>query len=160
MEVYKLKSEIERQRKSAEKGGWSLNSNIGKLLYSFRQSFDFCNENCIVNDFFTESQDVYKIIAEGILDSIMTPEVGEFGQTKLHKLYKDNISLFVFQLSPDALAKVLSSHVNKPIPTDDSFKDELIKIVTNLAHSLDKINYTQHKILPQQTVADYIKTSF
>ena len=156
-EVYKLQSEIEKQRKSAEKGGWSLNSNIGKLLYSFRQSFDFCNENCIVNDFFTESQDVYKIIAEGILDSIMTPDVGKFGQTKLDKLYKDNILLFVFQLSPDALAKVLSSHVNKQIPTDDSFKDELKKLVTNLAQSLDKINYTQHKILPQQTVADYIK---
>lgn len=156
-EVYKLQSEIEKQRKSAEKGGWSLNSNIGMLLYSFRQSFDFCNENCIVNDFFTESQDVYKIIAKGILDSIMTPDVGKFGQTKLDKLYKDNILLFVFQLSPDALAKVLSSHVNKPIPTDDSFKDELKKLVTNLAHSLDKINYTQHKILPQQTVADYIK---
>ena len=65
--------------------------------------------------------------------------------------------MFVFQLSPDALAKVLSSHVNKPIPADDSFKDELKKLVTNLAHSLDKVNYTQHKILPQQKVADYIK---
>lgn len=156
-EVYKLQSEIEKQRKSAEKGGWSLNSNIGMLLYSFRQSFDFCNENCIVNDFFTESQDVYKIIAKGILDSIMTPDDGKFGQTKLDKLYKDNILLFVFQLSPDALAKVLSSHVNKPIPADENFKEELKKLVTNLAHSLDKINYTQHKILPQQKVADYIK---
>lgn len=156
-EVYKLQSEIETQRKSAENGGWSLNSNIGKLLYSFRQSFDFCNENCIVNDFFRESQDVYKIIAEGILDSIMTPDVGKFGQTKLDKLYKDNILLFVFQLSPDALSKVLSSHVNKPIPADDNFKEELKKLVANLARSLDKINYTQHKILPQIKVADYIK---
>lgn len=156
-EVYKLQSEIEKQRKSAEKGGWSLNSNIGKLLYSFRQSFDFCNENCIVNDFFTESQDVYKIIAEGILDSIMTPDVGKFGQTKLDKLYKDNILLFVFQLNPEALSKVLSSHVDKPIPANNDFKDELKKIVANLAHSLDEINYTQHKVLPQQTVANYIK---
>lgn len=156
-EVYKLQSEIEKQRKSAEKGGWSLNSNIGKLLYSFRQSFDFCNENCIVNDFFLESQDIYKIIAEGILDSIMTPDFGEFGQTKLNMLYKDNILLFVFQLNPEALSKVLSSHVDKPIPANDDFKDELKKIVANLASSLEVVNYTQHIILPRQTVSNYIK---
>lgn len=153
-EVAKLQYEIAKQRKSAENGGSSLNSNIQKLLHSFRQLFDFCNENCIINDFYTESKDVYKKIGEGVIDSVMTPENPTGFQTKLEKLYEENIFLFVFQLTPDVLSDIFSMHVEKSIPVDDSFCQKLTDLIVNLTKSLDNEDY---QILPKETVANYVK---
>lgn len=153
-EVAKLQSEIAKQRKSAENGGSSLNSNIQMLLHSFRQLFDFCNENCIINDFYTESKDVYKKIGEGIIDSVMTPDNPMGFQTKLDKLYEENIFLFVFQLTPEALKDIFSRHVEKPIPVDESFCLKLTALIKNLTKMLDNDAY---RILPQETVANYVK---
>ena len=153
-EVAKLQSEIAKQRKSAENGGSSLNSNIQMLLHSFRQLFDFCNENCIINDFYTESKDVYKKIGEGVIDSVMTQENPIGFQTKLEKLYEDNIFLFVFQLTPDALKDIFSRHVEKPIPVDEGFCQKLTTLIKNLTKYFDNDVY---RILPQETVANYVK---
>ncbi len=157
IEVSELQEKIGEQRESAENGGWSINGHIQELLYSFRQSFDFCNENCLINDFYSESREVYRKIAAGILDSVMTLEKETHWQTKLKCLNRSHLLLFVFLLKPSEMESLLANHVNKQILVDRSFREGLQYLTSNLVHSLDKVDFVQHKILPEATVADYVK---
>ena len=157
IEVYTLQEKLERQKEQAKNGGFSYNSDILKLLYDFRQSFDFCNENCLVYDIYSESKSVYIKIAEGILDSVMTPVGDEGGQTKLEALTEDILPLFIFQLEHEDLKKILIQHADTKIPVTKEFRDSLIRLVSNLARSMDLVNGVTHKILPQDVVAKYIK---
>lgn len=157
LEVSKLQEDLEKQKESAKAGGSSLNSNVLKLLYDYRQSFDFCNENYLVYDIYTESKDVYKKIAKGIIDSVMTP-VGKNGlQSKLDILTEDILPLFIFQLDPNDLREILSKHADKELPIDDGFRIKMTRLVVNLASSLVSIRGNNYKILPQELVAKYLK---
>ena len=157
IEVSKLQEELERQKKSAQKGGFSINSNVINLLYNFRQSFDFCNENCLVYDIYSESKNVYEKIAKGIIDSVMTPVIKDRYQSKLEALTEDILPIFIFQLEPDDLRKILNSHTDKALPITDNFRNKLVSIVDNLASSLNMTYGEKCKVLPQKVVAKYIK---
>lgn len=154
IDVAKLNDELESQRKSAEKGGMSINSNIVKLLDNFDQSFFFCNENYILTECYDYAREAYEKMAEGIVNSIMTPD-NEKWQTKLDELLSRNVLLFVFMVSPDKLKKILSNLANKPIPAEKDFVDTLVLLVKNMVEDLS--NPRHQDLINPSIVADYLK---
>lgn len=154
IDVAKLNDQIEIQRKSAERGGMSINSNIIKLLDNFDQSFFFCNENYILTECYDFAQDAYEKMTEGIINSIMTPD-NEKMQTKLDELLYRNVLLFVFMVKPDKLKKIFGNLVNKPIPTEEAFLQTLVLLIKNMIEDINRPNHQE--LVAPSLIADYLK---
>lgn len=123
---------ITQQRKWAEeRTGWSMNSNIQKVLTNFVDFFDFCIDNYLITDNNDIGGQFYSTVARGMFDSVLTPSDGP--QSKLAAL--NNLSLYVimFKLSPKSLKELLSDVVgNKKMPVTEGFLDSLRKFVENI----------------------------
>lgn len=155
IETARLNDQLYQQRKSAERGGISINSNIVKLLDNFEQTFFFCNENYILNECYKYSKDAYEMMTKGILNSIMTPIDKARIQTKLDKLEMRNIPLFIFMVKSSELKKILDSIVVKPIPADTDFINMLGILFGNLAEDLTTTN--DHNYIDNQIISNCIK---
>ena len=133
---------LREQRKSSERGGMSLNSNINHVLVSFEEITDFQINNCIFNIPFGHFQTIHLRIAEGILQSLLTVEGnGEIGNTRLPELYKGLERLFVFHLQPEEFRKLLYKVVgNKKLAFKESFKNAIEVMVSNIYNE-----YTRYK---------------
>ena len=149
-----LKDKLSDQKKSAEKGGLSINGNISQLMYEYEQAFDFCNENYILIDAFEDMKDAYVKIGEGLICSVTTPSDKNQLQSKIEKLPATSIELYVFQIEPSNLIKILRIAEGKKIPVEDDFKQRLYDLVKNLALDSTK-NHREH-LLDRSLVLDYI----
>lgn len=155
IETAKLNDQLQEQRRSAERGGMSLNSNIARLLDSFVQTFYFCNENYILNECYSYTQDSYTMMAKGILNSIMTPESEAGMQSKLDSLTQSNALLLVFMVKTDELKKILNSLIDSPIPAEQEFIDILLLQVNNLREDAEK--HVRGDLMQPELIGGYLK---
>ena len=137
VETEDKKELIYQQRKSGEKGGSSINSNIVSLLSKFERNFQFCNNNYIVcdnNGFFKSIG--YNTVC-GILNSYATPDTKFEGlgvnTTKIDKLF----SLFVylplfFVLTPKRLKEIFRRYEIDHIELTDDAIDTINEYWKNL----------------------------
>lgn len=101
---------IYQQKKSGEKGGSSINSNIVSLLSKFERNFQFCNKNYIIcdNNVFFKSIG-YNTVC-GILNSNATPDTRFEGlgirTTKIDKLFSFCIFALVFSIEHKKLKEI------------------------------------------------------
>lgn len=147
---------ITNQRKSAENGGFSYNRNIYNIQEIFNQVFYFFNENCILIDVYSKTEDIFKTIASGIIDSIMTPEDAH-PQTKQFQLSSQNVLLFIFHISPKELEKIISTKVNRKIPVADGFVQNLQLLLDNLSRAAITETEPNLNWISSKQASDYLK---
>jgi hypothetical protein len=130
------REQIFHQRKSGEKGGVSLNSNIDSLLSKFDREFQFCNNNYIVcdnNSFFKAI--CYNTVC-GILNSYATPDAVFEGinlhTTKIDKLFPFCIFTMVFCMETQKLKEIFRRYEIKSIELADDGVDKINEYWKNL----------------------------
>ena len=131
---------ITQQRKRAEeRTGWSINSDIQKVLTNFVEFFDFCVENYLVTDNNNIGRQFYSTVARGLFDSVLIPSYD--GQSKLKAL--DELSLYVimFKLNTKDLKELLSNVVgNKKMPVSNDFLQKLREYVENIFNVSENVS--------------------
>lgn len=151
------KEQIFQQRKSSEKGGYSINSNISSLLSKFERTFKFCNNNFIVCD----NNNFYKAISYntvcGVLNSYATSDVvyDGFGfgirQTKIDKMFTFCIFSLVYCVEPKKLKEIFRRYEIDSI----ELTDEAIESINNYWINLIE---TKHNPYVNNTVfGDYLE---
>ena len=156
VEAARLNQELQKQRKNAELGGMSINNNIIKLLDIFTQTFYFCNENYILSECLKQEQEAYAMMAQGILNSVMTPDDDEKWQTKLDGLMESNLLLFVFMVTPEVLKNSFKDIVKSRIPVTQEFRDTLRIYVANLVEDVSKPSFHED-LLDPMIASNYLK---
>ena len=139
VEAEDKKEQIYQQRKSGEKGGSSINSNIVSLLSKYERTFQFCNNNFIVcdNNYFYKSVS-YNTLC-GILNSYATPKT-EFSEfhvetTKLDILFPFCIFVLIYGTEPKKLKEVFRRYEIDYIELDTDAIDTINECWMNLVNS-------------------------
>lgn len=130
---------IYQQRKSGEKGGSSINSNIVLLLSRFERSIQFCNNNFIVcdnNSFFKSIG--YNTVC-GILNSNATPNTRFNGldikTSKIEKLFSFCIFALVFCVEHKKLIEIFRRYDIEYIELSDDAIDTINEYWKNLINA-------------------------
>lgn len=137
---------IAAQRKRAEeRTGWSLNSNINKVLTSFVGFFDFCVDNYLIIDNNEIGTQFYSAVARGLFDSVLTPS--DRAQSKLDALNIPALYVILFKLIPKDLKELMAEVVgNKKMPVTDDFIEKLRGCVKNIFIASESV--IRHENLP------------
>lgn len=136
-----LSRQIHRQKKHADKGGASYNSNIYSLLTKFQRTINFCLSNCIEfnNPYFPN---LVKDTITGILNSHMTCSNKLFGgmeATKIDVLNKSHLSILLFFISTNELLELFKQFDVREIRFDEDAIEEFDNLISNLYQSLNEI---------------------
>lgn len=120
----KLKEEIYKQRKSAEKGGCSINSNITKLMSLYQRESMFSWANYIVYDNNAHYKSICDNTALGILNSFATPSSTMFGgkmySTKITALDAFMLELLIFEIDNKRLKDIIKGYEIDTLELDSS----------------------------------------
>ncbi len=168
------REQIYQQRKSGERGGFSINSNIAVLLSQFERTFQFCNNNYIICD----NNDFYKSIGYntvcGILNSYATPDSNFEGRgiktSKIDKLFPFCIFTFVYCIPPKKLKEIFRRYEIDSIElTEDAIntineywinlqKSNNIPFVdrTDIGHYIENLMYVTAKIKNDGIKQEYV----
>lgn len=113
-ETEKLKEDIFLQRKSAEKGGCSINRNIGVLMGLYKRESLFCLANYIICDNNEHFKSLCNNTALGILNSFATPANTMFGSiikpSRILSLDAFMIKLFIFDIENKDLQSFIEGY--------------------------------------------------
>ncbi len=136
-----LSRQIHRQKKHADKGGASYNSNIYSLLSKFQRTINFCLSNCIEfnNPYFPN---LVKDTITGILNSHMTCSNKLFvgmEATKIDVLNKSHLSILLFFISTNELLELFKQFDVREIRFDENAIEEFDNLISNLYQSLNEI---------------------
>lgn len=112
--IENLKEEIFKQRKLAENGGYSINSNIVKLLSLYERENMFSWANCIISDNNAYYRSISENNALGILNSFATPSTTMFGgiavNTKIKSLNDSMLESMIFDLDCKRLKEIFKRY--------------------------------------------------
>lgn len=110
----KLKEEIFQQRKSAEKGGCSINSNILVLMALYQRESVFSWANYIICDNNAHFKSVCNNTALGILNSFATPTSkmfsGKLCSTKIKSLDSFMLEMLIFDVDHNQLRSIIKGY--------------------------------------------------
>lgn len=119
-----LRDAIYQQRKSAEKGGCSINSNIQVLLSIYHRERIFCSFNYIICDNNTYYRSVCYNTALGILNSYATPSSkmfeGIFHSTKIISLNDFMIEILIFDIEHKQLKNIIDYYEISSLQFEES----------------------------------------
>lgn len=118
-----LREEIYQQRKSAEKGGCSINSNIVRLMSLYERESMFSWANYIICD----NNGYFKSICEnnaiGILNSFATPSATMFGGlarcTKITSLDNKMLESLIFSIETKRLKAIFKGYEIRSLKIDN-----------------------------------------
>lgn len=114
IETGRLKEQIYQQRRLAEKGGCSINSNITHLMSLYERESQFSWANYVV----WENNGYFNLIAEnyitGILNSLATPSTSMFGcaavNSRITALSEGMIEALVFSIANKRLMEIIKGY--------------------------------------------------
>lgn len=168
---------IFQQRKSSEKGGCSLNSNISSLLAKYERTFSFCNYNYIICDNNTFYQSIAYNTVCGILNSYATLDTKIDGlsimQSKIDKISAFCLLVLTFSIEPKKLKDVFRRYEINSIELTDNAIDNLNNYWRNLVEAnndpfadkyrlgnyLENLMYITSKVCNEGIDADNIYTA-
>ena len=133
-----LSRQIHRQKKHADRGGASLNSNIYSLLAKFQRTLNFCLSNCIEfdNPYFPN---LVKDTVSGIINSHLTPDnklaIG-VDSTRIKALEKSHLFILLYFINTNELIELFKQFEVSEICFDKEALEEFDKYVSNLYQSL------------------------
>lgn len=126
-ETEELSDQLHKQRKSGERGGVSINSNITNLLSKFEREFRFCNDNFIICDNSKQYHTVCVNTVRGILNSYATPnrKFGGLGleTSKIDEIFSLCVFAFIFCVDNKELMETFRQFdVEKIVLSDDAIE--------------------------------------
>lgn len=132
-----LREEIYQQRKSAEKGGCSINSNIVRLLSLYEREYMFSWANYIICD----NNGYFKSICEnnaiGILNSFATPSATMFGGfmqcTKITALDESMLESLIFSIGHKRLKEIFKGYEIRFLKFDNDGIEYINSCLSGLA---------------------------
>ena len=133
-----LSRQIHRQKKHADRGGASINSNIYSLLAKFQRTLKFCLSNCIEfdNPYFPN---LVKDTVSGIINSHLTPDnklaIG-IDSTRIEALNSSHLFILLYFISTNELIELFKQFEVSEICFDKEAIEEFDKYVSNLYQSL------------------------
>lgn len=137
-ETDNLKEQIHQQRKSGERGGVSINSNIARLLSKFQREFRFCNNNFTICDNSKQYETICYNTVTGILNSYATPcgkfDGIEFGTTKIDEIFSLCVFTFIFCMDNYRLRKIFAQYEIGKM----KFSQDAIKLLNGYLEKLSK----------------------
>lgn len=139
VESENLKEKITNQRKSAERGGVSMNSNIYSLESKFYQIFDFCNDNYIICDNNRFSNTLYYNTIVGILNSHVTLKAKKnafLENTRIEELEKEHLLLLFFHINNKELLEIFKQYDIKTIVLSQNACEYLARIIKNIEQTI------------------------
>ena len=134
------REELYQQRKEAERGGWSINSNIYILLSQFEQEFKYSNLNYIASD----CNEYYKTICYnticGLLNSHATTSnaiglMGGISPTKIEELDSICLIAMIFFQNSEELRKIFKRYEIGDIKLSDDALETINNCWKNLSES-------------------------
>ncbi len=133
-DVEELFRKIHRQKKQADRGGVSLNSNIYSLLTKFQRTIQFCLLNCIEfnNPYFPN---LVRDTISAIINSHITPNnklaIG-FDATRIEVLDQTHLSIMLFFVSTDELSELFKQYDASEISFEKDAIHKFETIILNL----------------------------
>ena len=133
-----LSRQIHRQKKHADRGGASINSNIYSLLAKFLRTLNFCLSNCIEfdNPYFPN---LVKDTVSGIINSHLTPDnklaIG-IDSTRIEALDSSHLFILLYFINTKELIELFKQFEVSEICFDKEAIEEFDKYVSNLYQSL------------------------
>lgn len=137
-DVEELFRKIHRQKKQADRGGVSLNSNIYSLLTKFQRTIQFCLLNCIEfnNPYFPN---LVRDTISAIINSHITPNnklaIG-FDATRIEVLDQTHLTILLFFVNTDELSELFKQYDAFEISFNQDAIHEFETLILNLYRSL------------------------
>lgn len=137
VESEELKEKVHQQRKLAEKGGFSMNSNISALIAKYQREKLFSQRNFVLSDFNKYDKAVCRNTASGILNSYATRDKEEyesefFCNTRIESLDNQMLSVLIFSIDTKELREMFRQYDICSIEIDEDGKKYIAKCIKNL----------------------------
>lgn len=141
VESEELKEKLHRQRKLAERGGFSMNSNIITLIAKHQREMLFGQRNFILSDFNKYAKAVYRNTASGILNSYATKDncddKSEFHHnTRIESLDSQMLTILIWDIDTKELKEMFRQYDIYSIEIDADGKKYIVKCIENLQKGL------------------------
>lgn len=151
VESEELKEKVHQQRKLAEKGGFSINSNILALIAKYQREKLFSQRNFVLSDFNKYDKAICRNTVSGILNSYATKnqyddESDLFCNTKIKALDSQMLAVLIFGIETKELREVFRQYDIYNIEIDEDGKQYIIKCVKNL-HKKIFVRYQTQPIM-------------
>lgn len=151
VESEELKEKVHQQRKLAERGGISINSNIIALIAKYQREKLFSQRNFVLSDFNKYDKAICRNTVSGILNSYATKnqcddESKFFYSTKIESLDSQMLAILIFGLETKELREVFRQYEIYSIDIDEDGKQYITKCINNL-HKKVFVRYQTQPIM-------------
>lgn len=134
IESDELKEKLHQQRKLAERGGFSMNSNIVSLIAKHQREKLFGQRNFVLSDFNKYAKAICRNTASGILNSFATKdgEDSDFYNTRIESLDSQMLSILIFGIETKELREIFRQYDIYKLEIDESGKKYIYRCIQNL----------------------------
>ncbi len=137
VESEELKEKVHQQRKLADDGGISINSNIAALIAKYQREKLFSERNFVLSDFNNYAKAICRNTASGILNSYATGnerdnESERLSNSKIDSLDSQMLMILVFGISTKELREMFRQYDIYSIEIDEDGKKYIELCIENL----------------------------
>ena len=133
VESEELKEKIHQQRKLAERGGFSMNSNIFALIAKHQREMLFGQRNFVLSDFNKYAKAIYRNTASGILNSYATKDncddKSDFHRnTRIESLDSQMLTILIWNIDTKELIEMFRQYDIYSIEIDEDGKKYIVNL--------------------------------
>lgn len=137
IESEELKEKVHRQRKLAERGGFSMNSNIITLIAKHQREMLFGQRNFVLSDFNKYAKAIYRNTASGILNSYATRDICDnesdfHHNTRVESLDSQMLTILIWNIDAKELREMFRQYDIYRIDIDEDGEKYVVKCIENL----------------------------
>lgn len=141
VESEELKEKLHRQRKLAERGGFSMNNNIVALIAKHQRETLFGQRNFILSDFNKYAKAIYRNTASGILNSYATKDNCDDGSdfhrnTRIKSLDSQMLIILIWDIDTEELREMFRQYDIYSLEIDEDGEKYVVKCIENLQKGL------------------------
>ena len=137
VDTEELKEKVHQQRKLAERGGFSMNSNIIALIAKHQREKLFGQGNFVLSDFNKYAKAICRNTASGILNSFATrdncdDESDFFRNTRITSLDSQMLTILIWDIDTKELKEMFRQYDIYSIEIDEDGEKYVVKCIENL----------------------------
>lgn len=137
VESGELKEKVHQQRKQAERGGFSINSNIYSLIGKYEREKQFATDNFILSDFNNYYKALCRNAISGILNSYATRDEHEdreyFSNTRIESMNEQFLRILIFGVDNSDLRDMFRQYDIYEISLSEDGQNFLNQCYNNLS---------------------------
>ena len=151
VESEELKEKVHQQRKLAERGGFSMNSNIIALIAKHQREKLFGQGNFVLSNFNKYAKAICRNTASGILNSFATrdncdDESEFFRNTRITFLNSQMLTILIWDIDTKELKEMFRQYDIYSIGIDEDGKKYIVRCIENLKKG-DFMRYQTQQIM-------------